>query len=787
MKFRSTPMQITCLVLGVLAGGTVEAQTESPPSTAEAVAADPAGAWERFLAQAELAEAYSAYDALPEVGYGADGVDPERCRKHARALAEAVARIPVSIALRHAAMLCADALEEEAWAERELAALAALSNLALGQASHIDDDRPIRVLAPVDIYALLRASGLEFLYEYYEHLSVRRYYPLNVAAWDADTATERHFSFDFVDATDAINRNDAYSGFPIQRSALADNFLKALAESGDVPAIDILAVRAAAAKAEPTAKLAALKPAAQRGGIQAMRFWIGLCVRQPFPGCSDGLVDTLLPQAEKLHAMPMTLLAFAYGEGIGIESDPRTAERLLQAANMRWTQDAATVAYADLWVSAHEDPIPAALQARLDKAEQLGNRNARMFAIAHQMDLDDESALDAAELAFLAQPPANKTGAGYGVLAEYYQAREDKAQAAEWTRRAALAGHVWHQAMHAYNLRYGDAAAAADDAEVQRLLIAAAHGGDAWAARLLAYDSMDDGRWQDAGKWLLDPVGRGDIESILMFAQLHEEEHPDLPAQTEQSIGIYRALADDNDDAEARRRLADMALDGRGMEKNPQQAREWLRVDAEKDDHESGTLLGIGYLRGDFGEVDETEALRWLEPAIEAKYADAILEYGSWLYYVKKTPQSRQQALDLWQRGVVEKHLWVANNLAWALCTAPDETIHDVGRGLAIALEMDKVHELGAAQVDTVAACHAAGGDFESAASTQQSAMDLLAAIEVAQGDAAAKADIDETMQGFRDRLALYRAGKSYVEYDDEQSGTGASAAGGGRQVSPIR
>ena len=759
MKGLLTPF--ACAVLWAAFGTAGAASPHAPVD--DGVAADPGAAWERFLAEADLETSYPSFETVKQVGYGAGNVDPEGCRTHAEALDEAVSRLPVSIAIRHAAMLCAGETGDAATADRELAAVAALSRHALAQAYPTSLGAPIRFVAPADAYALLQASGLEFRYEFFEILHPARYFPLHVAAWDPEAGQERHLRFDFVDSANAILRKDVYSGFPFQRKALANQFIEGLAGAGELSAIDYRTMLEAAKTGSPQDKRTLLVPIAARGGIQSTLTWLVLCGLKPFDGCGDGFVETVLPHAEEKHALPMVLLAVAHGEGIGVEPDPEMAERLLDAADAQWPMHGGTVAYATIWSAMRDDPMPARLQARLDRAWRAGNPEARLVALEHAAGLEN-AVLDDAALADLARPALNSIGQGHAVLARYYEARKDKVRALESVRRASGAGDAWNQAMLASHLRYEQEGDPADPAEVERLLVDAAHGGDGWAARRLAFDSMDDGRWVDAKAWLLDPAGRGDVEAILAYAELHEVDRPGVPANMAHAVELYRSLADSSNVAEARRRLAGLAMEGRGMDQDLEQAREWLLADAEGGDHDSQAMLGLALLNGRLGDVDETEAMRWLEPAIEAKHDGAMVDYANWLYYTRDTPASRSRARDLWQLGDDEGFVMASNNLAWALCTAREQAERDPARGLRIALKMDEGHDLGSSQVDTVAACHAANGDFASAAREQQAALDELGGFAAGVLDDASSADVEDTMQGFRERLALYREGKPYVE-----------------------
>lgn len=726
------------------------------------VSSDPAKAWERFLAEGELATAYPAYEALGKVGYNAQSGDPTLCSENGDALKAALGVVPVSIALHRAAMLCAEAVGDSAGAERELLALAALSKHAFAQGSDSRESRPIRLLHPRDAYSLLSTSGLEYLYEYYRQLDVQRYFPSVVVAWDPDAKIERHLSFDFVDAISRINRKDRFSGFPFDRQLFANGFVEGLVKENEVLGLDLQATKAAAQVESGKEKIGKLRTVAERGGVLATRAWIAVCALKPFAGCEDGLVDAILPYAEKKHGIAMTLLAYLYAEGIGVKRDATSAATLLDAANRRWPKDGATLEYASMWSALHEGELPQDLRERLAAAESHGNPDARLFLARRKLTAEGKPSLDAADLAYLAQPSRNQMGEGYWLLAFYYGQLKNKQEEEAWTKRAALAGDADAQSDYAFVL-LDDEKGPPNRAEGERMMAEGAHGGDRYAQRYMAYLSRQNSRWTDAEGWLMDAVDNGDVQAILDLANMYEWERPGLTGKVGVAVQAYESLAKMDTGAEARRRLAAMALAGRGMKKDPELAKKWLLADAGKADHESEYVLGMAYLRGEFGKVDEAEGTRWMERAIEGKQEYAYADFGHWLYYRKQTPQSRNRAIELWRTGMAAGSDVASNNLAWALCTSPDAAIFDAKAGLATTERMGDVDDMDSASLDTVAACHAAAGDFKRAADLQARAIELLKEDQDTPATATASSDEDDT-QGYHDRLALYAKQQRYIE-----------------------
>jgi TPR repeat protein len=731
---------------------------------AAAAAAPDAGAmWKQFLAGGNYNKSMAAYGVLTSTGYNGSDVDAASCKEHAADLRSAVETVPVSIAIRRVAYLCADATGETAAADREMEVLAALSRHALKQAGDPQVARPIAIVAPADAYALLLTSGMEEKYEYYLNLRPLRYFPMVLVAWDADAGTERHLAFDYVDVLQQLHiEQPQFQGMPIVRDWMASAFL----DGGPLAALDISAMRSAAMTDVAADKLAKIRGAAQSGGLQSMKGWLFLCARKDKPaGCTDGLMDALLAQAEQKNAVPMAMLAYAYFDGIGTRADPAAAWTLLDAAERKWP-GGALQEFADLWATMHADSaFPVRLQERLDAA-------ARTYPVVRRFLLQREVAgkkphLGEGDMAFLANAGENGRGLGYGLLVDYYKKLEQPGPMWEWTIKAAEAGNATAQSWYAMALIYGEQAQVKRDAAKGAAFAAqAAHGADAWGARQAAFQRVREGDYAAAEGWLLAPADVGDIDSIMYLANFYEQERAGVTGKIDRAIELYQMLARLGEPgAPARRALAELAIDGRGMPKDPAKAMQWLRADADNGDHDSEVMLAMHYLEGDFGKVDETEGVRWMQRAIKAGNEDAFTAYSSWLFYTKDTTESRAQALELLARGHAGGNIGASNNYAWALCTSPRTEIYDAKRGLEVSTKLGDVETMAPGVLDTVAACYAATGDFKRAVELQTRAARELAAFDTPEAAEKRKGK----PAGYQKRLDLYKAGKRYEEFEHNQ------------------
>ncbi|TYT25770.1 sel1 repeat family protein [Luteimonas viscosa] len=751
---RSHPLRAT--LLAAMLACAWPAMADGPRLQVRDVIDAPQAAWDRFLSDPAYADAYDAYDVLGEIGYALVEVDVAACKEHRARLEAAVRQAPVSIALHRARMLCAEAVGDETAAEEAMLATGALSQLALSDRREGFWPEPARVMGPLDIYALLASSGLEFRYEYFPQLAPQRHYPVVVAAWDDTLAAERHLWFDYIDTANSLVRGDPFSGYPVQRSQLAHGFIQSLAESNEVAAIDmqaLLAFRIAGGKPDVVDKL---RPGASAGGVQSSGAWLMTCALHPTEGCADGLVDALLPQAEREQAAHTALLALAYALGVGVERNPESAAALLDAADRRWHRGGGTVLLAGLWTQlAGKEPPPAFLLRRMQAAQADGHPMIPAITAAWKLAVDGVPQLDPVELRALADPVNNGVGKGYSLLVNYHHRRGEALAVNGWMKSAADAGDANAQAAMGATL-YAAASTDAQRRQAMQLVELGAQGGSAFGARRRAQQSLRTGEWSQAEGWLIGAAQAGDVDSLLALAGIYEHARPGVHGTPQQAVDTYRGLSDQLDSAEARRRLADMALAGRGMDKDPVRAAAWLRTDAEKGDGASAARLGYALLAGEMGARDEAEGKRWLDRAIGEGHAPAYVAYGGWYFYRHdNTLASRRRGIELWRKGAEAGEAVARNNLAWALCTAPEPELFDGvgGRDAAMPLLADADR---AAWLDTVAACHAAVGEFPRAVELQEEAIDALPS-----GEAASDSRRED---GYAARLALYRDRKRYVE-----------------------
>ena len=121
--------------------------------------------------------------------------------------------------------------------------------------------------------------------------------------------------------------------------------------------------------------------------------------------------------------------------------------------------------------------------------------------------------------------------------------------------------------------------------------------------------------------------------------------------------------------------------------------------------------------------------------------------------YAYEHAKKYEQALPDYEKTISlnDNYPDVKNNLAWILATCPNDKLRDPRRAVSIAeAECEKSAWKDASVLDTLAAAHAAAGDFTKAIERQRQAIDLT--------------EDEETKTDLQQRLDLYRNNKPFFE-----------------------
>ncbi len=727
----------------------------SPVMAQETARPDVAAQWQELLTHGTIEAANAASDAVDALG-PLDAIDASKCRAQSAELAEALRQIPVSIMLQRAAMLCAEATGDHAAADRASSELAALARDAFAQASRGAWPKPIRIVFPGDAYALLESAGMSVRYELYTNLRAAPYFPWMIAATPRDGGSEQVLTFDYIDTLQTLDRKDPAYGTPRLRLMYVNSFIAEEIKGGVLRGIDTQAVKSAADESEPQKKVAALRAAAEDGGINSAATWLVVCARNPYANCADGLIDALLPQAEAHHAYPTVLLALAYAEGVGVAADRQSAETMLDAADRTWARHGAMTAFSDLFNIIHpEQPFPSFLRQRLIAARDAGDAAAAVALIASDMQVQGKKyMLTPADEARLADPANNGSGRGLMTLWSWYDAR-DKTKAEAYLKQAAEADNPLALRVLAYRLREAQGSAA-PPAESLAWFEKAANGGDTGAMVYRGMLAWMDGSPRRAEDWVLPAVTAGDVNATFFLAKLWAGGYEGMSGTAKDAVSIYEELAKTKEHgARARRELASLAMAGKGMEKDLDRARSLLKQDALAGDVESQTALGDALLAGEFGKVDEVIGRQWMERAVAANSVEAMTDYGLWLHNSSTHPGDHVRGAAMSKKAADTGNETAINNTAWILCVSSYASVRDPIAGLVYSKKLEARPDIGAGAIDTIAACEAAAGNYARAAELQQRVVEEMRK--------QPKSD-QQSLDAMLARLALYKAGKPYIE-----------------------
>lgn len=726
-------------------------------AAARAPLPEPEADWAKFLATGNSADGFVHYKLIDVVEGPDTDVDLAPCTEQAGALDAALQRMPVGIALWYAAYRCADLRGDAEAAEHYLAGFSRLARHALAQANDDVDAPPIRVFAYPDIRALVRASGMQPRYSMLDN-DRPRHLEYVQALVDAEAGREHLLRFDFLDTLVRTERGDAGARYPGYRRKFAGSLVESFAKAGLVAGKDLQATRAATAADTPAERYALLRAAAEAGGLQSAWEWIYYCVREPTPTCGDGLVDALLPGAEKRHAMALVLLGLAHAEGIGVARDEARAMALVDAADAQLGEGQGAVIFARYQLGVTPGKMSPALRGRLQAAADRGHPLAARLLAWQRFSDTPGYALTDTDLAPLVALEGKGAPQVAGAIGRMLFSAGRYADAAPWIAKGAASGDTAAQDYYALLLDEGYGVER-DPAAAMRWRELAAAGGDTDAMRELASRAGNAGDWKAAEQWLLSAMMFEDADAAIVLAGLYAEGHPGLSRPPERGVALLEELDASMDRPALRRALSSMYAGGMGVKQDKAKARALLEKDAENNDRDSQLLLASGLGQGDFGPSDHAGAERWYARAAAGGNVEAIDAYASWLFYGVDTVPSRARGLAMW-RGIAADaehegdvdQAW--NNFAWALCTSRDPASRNPEEGLAVVGRMGEVAVLSLATRDTVAACLAAAGKHAEAAALQQTVVERY---EVS-------APKDPSLVGMKERLALYRAGKAYIE-----------------------
>ncbi len=190
----------------------------------------------------------------------------------------------------------------------------------------------------------------------------------------------------------------------------------------------------------------------------------------------------------------------------------------------------------------------------------------------------------------------------------------------------------------------------ADPVVAYKWLQRAADEGVIGAFRALGMISLNGSGGQpvDVGQaetWLRRAAVKGDVDSMVLLADLHASKQAQVPNQAE-AIFLYVA-ASDQGNMKATTALGLAHLNGNGVELNHTLA---VKLFEKAADHhaEARFQLALCHLLGRGVPADPALAAEHLLKAAEQKHPDATYNYGTLLYHGNGVPQDRKAAFDFY-------------------------------------------------------------------------------------------------------------------------------------------
>ncbi len=150
--------------------------------------------------------------------------------------------------------------------------------------------------------------------------------------------------------------------------------------------------------------------------------------------------------------------------------------------------------------------------------------------------------------------------------------------------------------------------------------------------------------------WLINANVAGLGPAASPVAGLYARAMSKASAAARTTVGLRGAILKDHDDAETRRYLAQMLVNGKGTEKDVARAEALLRTDAEKGDAESQSVLGAWLLDLDETDARRSEGREWLKKSAAGGTTGAV-RYAARSGTRRGGVVDHAKAREIWQAG----------------------------------------------------------------------------------------------------------------------------------------
>jgi TPR repeat protein len=724
------------------------------PTPALGATFDPAAVWRDELDHGNLEAITKTYVLEASLHAKSGGVDHDVCKAKASDLNAALDANAAGLAIWYVAYQCAQALGDAALAEQRLANFAALVRYGVESRPPDGGVTPIRIVAERDADVFVKASGQVLLYAYYDTREDNRWMPLNVALWDAERGRERLLAFDYLDTTVRLLRGVPYAEFPMFRRILAQRLIEPASNPSSTSAAG--AARALAQALDQTdvrSRFAALESLARDGNFGATMTYEFGCIAGRPQGCEKTGIDLMLPWAERKVGMVLVALAFAYEKGFGVERDRRKAATLIEAAERRLGVEKAHALFFSVSMSGEHEGELNELESDLLARDVASKMPVAEYLTANrELIVSKDKRIGSSSIALLRHAANAGLPQAQGFLGEYLCLSGQCEEGNRFLLTAAESNDAPSQRSLAKNYENG-VGVERDIESARRWYSEAGTSGDAAAMVWMGqfYKRQNDTR-REAG-WFGSAARVGSLDGALELASLYVSGGDGVEGTQTQAAALYRVLDRDYDSKVARRALATLLATSDKLPHDLGEARRLLTLDADRGDDASRFELGRLLIHGAFGEDHKAEGRRMLSDAAAKGSINAMIELGWALYY--GDPPERRAGLDIWLRAADAGNAIATNNVAWALCTSPQEDLRDPARGLASAKISGGHDPVPLAYKDTLATCYAASGDF----ATAERILDR--AIEVA---SAHPAGLEDFITNASNQREMFRKHQVYIE-----------------------
>jgi TPR repeat protein len=743
--------KLSCCILKLVLLISLSAQAqENPPSLLDLDVE-----WKHVLTSQTYDDVIDQYEPVFEVEQNTTtAIDKDKCGKHYAALKSGVAKLPISAALAYWTYRCAEVSGSEREAEQYLQHFSLVAKHAFAQASDQSLAKPIRVINQSDIFALVAASGLTIIEQYFDTTDIGHYMPWVVVVWDEKDQRERSYSFDMLEFVCATSEKKL--GYTrAYRAVTARGLIRSYAKAEWEPAQDALAWLESVSLESTQAEMDRLRSFVLRNGRTSSTRMFLHCIESKMQSCGQTLVDGMLDALEAKHSSAMVRMAALYSSGIGVKQDADASIALLKAAEKR-TGNKGLALYDFMFLQFDKDQIngiPDKLMTYLESESFLPEKGkaAPAFVYLQMRKLGNDAAVAkyGAKLESFALAGVEDS---YELFSIYQQSKGNELQFQRWNEAAARAGDALSQRFYASYLK--ESKDPAKQAQAFDWMLESARNGNLNAINQVADQYYDQQRWQEAAVWYGSASDKGDVDASFALADLYADAPQGTDYTEEDAIGIYESLSKNNDLAKARREWAKLLMFGQTTKHDLARARALIQQDVDNNDSDSMVMLGAALLYGQFGAVDEKTGMVWLEKAETAGNVEAANSIATHLYYQKGDEASLKRAKTLWLRASLKKYMPAINNFGWSLCTSSYPGYQDPKSGLAL-FKLSDVTRLAPSHRDSYAACLAATGDFKAAISNQQGVID-----EMKRRGLEKSAIMSEMLK----RLVLYQKNQSYVE-----------------------